>query len=253
MPPFVEYLWKDFYTGKVHFNWFNSLVLCFNLFTGSTQIAKSMPNELKHLKVTLYAGLTLSHFENKCDIITFLYFDHVFLTGAHISLWFDISASTSTLHYIEYTPKFLQPATWSHMTQYRSGYCKSTIEGTLRVRCSSCDRSTVHAAATAYPKSTLIGTPTCSSLSGTASYETHIAGKEESGCVGRDITSHSWSGKKVWWSYLQVCIWCVLDDGESGELGPGHTPRCRRLINSFLYRGNYHFNWVFTHWALQRV
>ena len=69
------------------------------------------------------------------------------------------------------------------MTQYRWGYCKSTIEGTL----SSCDRSTV--IATAYPKSTLNSTPTCSSLSGTGSYETHIAGKEKYGCVGSDITS----------------------------------------------------------------
>ena len=35
----------------------------------------------------------------------------------------------------------------------------------------------------AYPQSTLNSTPSCSSLSGTASYETYIAGQEESGCV----------------------------------------------------------------------
>ena len=41
----------------------------------------------------------------------------------------------------------------------------------------------MHAVAAAYPQSTLNGTPTDSSLNGTASYETHLAGQEESGCV----------------------------------------------------------------------
>ena len=36
----------------------------------------------------------------------------------------------------------------------------STIDGTLRVRSSYCDRSTVHAVATAYLQSKLNGTPT---------------------------------------------------------------------------------------------
>ena len=52
----------------------------------------------------------------------------------------------------------------SHMTQYCWGYCSwSTVEGTLRVCCG-------------YPQSTLElnGTPTCSSHSGTVSYETYI-------------------------------------------------------------------------------
>ena len=56
----------------------------------------------------------------------------------------------------------------------------STVEGALRVR-----RSTVHALAAAYPQSTLNGTPTCSILNGTVSYETYVAGQEESGCVYR--------------------------------------------------------------------
>ena len=51
------------------------------------------------------------------------------------------------------------------------------------VPCSYCDSSTVHEVLAAYPQSTLIGTPTCSSLSGTTSYETYIAHQEESGCV----------------------------------------------------------------------
>ena len=46
----------------------------------------------------------------------------------------------------------------------------STIEGTLRVRCSYFYKSTMHAVAAAYPQSTLNGTPTDSSLNGTASY-----------------------------------------------------------------------------------
>ena len=43
----------------------------------------------------------------------------------------------------------------------------------------------MHAVAAAYPQSTLNGTPTDSNLNGTASYETHLAGQEESGCVER--------------------------------------------------------------------
>ena len=42
----------------------------------------------------------------------------------------------------------------------------------------------MHAEAAAYPQSILNGTLTRSSLSGTASYETYVAGQEESGCVG---------------------------------------------------------------------
>ena len=48
----------------------------------------------------------------------------------------------------------------------------STVEGSLRVHCSYCDRSAVHVVATAYPQSTRNGIPTCSSLSVTGSYET---------------------------------------------------------------------------------
>ena len=43
--------------------------------------------------------------------------------------------------------------------------------------------ATVHAVAADYSHSTLSGTPTCSSHSGTALYETHIASQGESGCV----------------------------------------------------------------------
>ena len=61
------------------------------------------------------------------------------------------------------------------MTQYRSGYCSwSTIEGTfLRVCCSYYMHGTPVTVAAVYPQRTLNGTPTCSSLSGTASYETY--------------------------------------------------------------------------------
>ena len=41
----------------------------------------------------------------------------------------------------------------------------------------------MHAVTAVCPKSTLNSTPTRSSLSGTASYETYIAGQKESGCV----------------------------------------------------------------------
>ena len=41
----------------------------------------------------------------------------------------------------------------------------------------------MHAVAAAYPQSTLNSTATYSSLSGTASYETYVAGQGESGCV----------------------------------------------------------------------
>ena len=45
------------------------------------------------------------------------------------------------------------------------------------------DRSIMHAVTAAYPQSTLNSTLTGSSLSSTASYETYVAGQEESGCV----------------------------------------------------------------------
>ena len=41
---------------------------------------------------------------------------------------------------------------------------------------------TEHVVAAVYPQTTLNGTPTCSSLSGTASYETYVVGQKESGC-----------------------------------------------------------------------
>ena len=50
----------------------------------------------------------------------------------------------------------------------------STVEGTLKVCCSYCDRSTMHVAAAAYPRSTLNSSLTCISPSGTASYETYV-------------------------------------------------------------------------------
>ena len=58
----------------------------------------------------------------------------------------------------------------------------STIEGTLQLAVTG---ATMLAVAAAYPhaQSTLNGTATCSSLSGTMSYETNIVGQEESGCV----------------------------------------------------------------------
>ena len=58
----------------------------------------------------------------------------------------------------------------------------STVEGTLKVRCSCYDRRTVRAVAAAY-HSTLNGTQTCSNPSGTASYETYVVGQKESGCA----------------------------------------------------------------------
>ena len=52
------------------------------------------------------------------------------------------------------------------------GYFKGTMMG-----------ATVHAEATEYPHSTFKGTPTYSSHSGAALYETFLASWEESGCA----------------------------------------------------------------------
>ena len=59
----------------------------------------------------------------------------------------------------------------------------STVEGalTVRSRCYCMQGTPV----TVFPQSTLNGTPICSNPSGTASYETCVAGQEESGCVSR--------------------------------------------------------------------
>ena len=77
----------------------------------------------------------------------------------------------------------------------------STIEDILRVRCSYCDRHTVHAVAAAYPQSTVSHTLTCSNLSGTASYETHIADLEKSGCE-RDYIASGTTCLKGFWSII---------------------------------------------------
>ena len=42
---------------------------------------------------------------------------------------------------------------------------------------------TMHAVGEEYPQSTLKGTPTCSSHSGTTLYETYLSSQEEFGCV----------------------------------------------------------------------
>ena len=55
----------------------------------------------------------------------------------------------------------------------------------------------MHVVAGAYPQSTLNGTPTHSSLSGTESYETYVAGQEESGCVLTDLT---------WMKYTEIIM-----------------------------------------------
>ena len=74
------------------------------------------------------------------------------------------------------TSRFLWPEHWSHMAQYHWGmftklvinlseemtttsWSMLTVQGTLRVCCSCCDRSTVHAVAPAQPQSTLNSTP----------------------------------------------------------------------------------------------
>ena len=57
----------------------------------------------------------------------------------------------------------------------------------LKVGCSYCDRKTIHAVAAAYPQHTLKDTPTCSSLSSTASYERYIAGCEQSEYVANEF------------------------------------------------------------------
>ena len=40
----------------------------------------------------------------------------------------------------------------------------------------------MHAVAAAYPQGTFNGNPTCSTLKGTVSYETYVAGQKESKC-----------------------------------------------------------------------
>ena len=59
----------------------------------------------------------------------------------------------------------------------------STIEGTFRLCCRYCDRSTVHAVAAG----TLNGTPIAVALVVLASYEIYLACQEESGCVANTI------------------------------------------------------------------
>ena len=68
-----------------------------------------------------------------------------------------------------------------HVTQYHCGYCKleyvwGYYEGTLMLLW----QATAHPVAAESPHRTLNGTPTCSSHIGTALYETHVAGQEES-------------------------------------------------------------------------
>ena len=100
---------------------------------------------------------------------------HVCFDTASSKICFGIAARLK-LHWlhIQTTPDLLPR---SHMTQYLWGCCSwSTVEGTLRVHCSFCMDSTPVTAGTSYPQSIPNSTPFCSSISGTASYETFVAG-----------------------------------------------------------------------------
>ena len=105
--------------------------------------------------------------------------------------------STTNRCHKKYTCRFLWSAT---SVSYDVVLPRLPPESTLRVRCSYCRRSTVHAVAAMYLQSTLNGIPTCSSLSGTTSYETYTAGQEESGYVSFDFRKtppHSWKWIKL--------------------------------------------------------
>ena len=67
--------------------------------------------------------------------------------------------------------------------QYCCGYFN--LEYLYRYSDVTVTEATVHPVAAEYPHSTLKGTPSCSSQSGTALYETHEAGQEESGCASK--------------------------------------------------------------------
>ena len=54
------------------------------------------------------------------------------------------------------------------------------LDGTLHA---TVTRATANTVAAEYPHNTLNGTPSCSSHISTMLYETHLAGKKESGCV----------------------------------------------------------------------
>ena len=58
------------------------------------------------------------------------------------------------------------------------------------------------AVAAEYPQSILNGTPTCSNHSGTALYETNVAGEEESGCVCLFIQHEEQRVPLIWYFYL---------------------------------------------------
>ena len=80
--------------------------------------------------------------------------------------------------------------------QYRWGYYEGTL--TLlwpKVLCIQKLQSTLH--------STHNSTPTCSSHSDSALYETHIAGQEESGCV------HFYAGLALTPSAYHSRTWCL--------------------------------------------
>ena len=60
---------------------------------------------------------------------------------------------------------------------------KSTFEGTKAYSDATVTGATAHPVAAEYTYSTRNSTSTCSNHIGTALYETHVAGQEESGCV----------------------------------------------------------------------
>ena len=79
----------------------------------------------------------------------------------------------------------------SHMTQYTWGY----FEGTLQLLWQE-----YHAWSSCNVSSTVL--PTCSSLSGTVSYEAYVASQEESGCVWRGCQC----GVKSTYKMVAECI-----------------------------------------------
>ena len=143
------------YTQK---SWTETGIWCFNVKLSCKWLAASAEISIMHLISQLHG-----HTGSLCSLYHYTCFKC--LQHAYIS-------------------RFLRPAiNRSHIMQYRCGYCKSEYR-----LCSYCNKSyRAHSSCRVPSEALQLGTPTCWSYNSIASYETYVAGQEESGCVSRDV------------------------------------------------------------------
>ena len=99
---------------------------------------------------------------------------------------FDLARCRYWIFGVVYTPRFLQPLCWSHMSTTMATNCWSTFKSNLWGHAAVIEKGdNLYTVAAEHPQSTIKGTPACSGHSCTsiALNESLVAGQEEPGSV----------------------------------------------------------------------